>query len=148
MKWGRRRHSNKTEKWIFNRYWKRIDGRWSFTVTTKDKTYTLIPYNLQQKRTGRRISRNTNVFDLKNKETIRQVQLAKGTNFPFQKAQVWKKQKGICPGCKQFLNPENPILLDLHHIKPRKDGGSDKLNNLMLLHEHCHYESHHGKLTS
>jgi len=148
MKWGRRHHSNKTKKWIFKRYWKHIDGRWTFTVTTKDKTAKLMPYNLRQKRTGRRISRNTNIFDLKNKETIRQVQLAKSTNFSFQKTQVWKKQKGLCPGCKQFLNPKQSDILDLHHVVPRKDGGPNKLSNLILMHEHCHYESHHGKLTS
>jgi len=148
MKWGRRHHSNKTKKWIFHRYWKHIDGCWTFTETSKDKTYTLRPYNLHQKRIGRRISQKTNVFDLKNKENIRQVQLAKSTHFSFQKSQVWQKQKGLCPGCKTFLNPENPDILDLHHVIARKEGGSEKLSNLRLMHEHCHYERHHGKLTS
>jgi RNA-directed DNA polymerase len=148
MKWAQRRHSNKTKPWIFNRYWKHTNKRWTFTYTSKNKTYTLIPYKLQQKRSGRRISQNTNVFDLQNKETIRQVQLTKKNNLSFKKKQVWKKQKGLCPGCKQFLNPDNPDILDIHHVIPRKEGGPDKLSNLMLMHEHCHYESHHGKLTS
>jgi RNA-directed DNA polymerase len=29
MKWGKRHHSNKTNKWIFNRYWKRVKKRWN-----------------------------------------------------------------------------------------------------------------------
>ena len=148
IKWGLKHHSNQTKKWVFNRYWKHIDGRWTFTATYKDKTYTLMPYNLRQKRTGRRISQNTNVFDLKNKEKIRQVQLAKRTPLPFPKTQIWKKQKGLCPGCKQFLNPEQPDILDIHHVTPRTDGGSDKWSNLKLMHEHCHYESHHENLAS
>ena len=158
MKWGLKRHSNKTKKWVFTRYWKHINGRWTFTATPKDKTYTLMPYNLRQKRIGRRISQDTNVFDLKNNfshsrkapsgEKIRQVQLVKKVNLSFQKSQVWKKQKGLCPSCKQFLNPEQPGILDLHHVIPRKEGGLDKINNLLRMHEHCHYESHHGKLTS
>ena len=148
MKWGLRRHSNKTKKWVFTRYWKHINGRWTFTVTPKDKTYNLMPYNLRQKRIGRRISQTTNIFDLKNRDKIRQVQLAKRVDLSSQKSLVWKKQKGLCPSCKQFLNPEQSDILDLHHVTPRKEGGSDKLTNLLLMHEHCHYESHHGKLTS
>ena len=46
IKWGLRHHSNKTKKWVFNRYWKHIDGRWTFMGTTKDgKVYKLINYN-------------------------------------------------------------------------------------------------------
>ena len=44
--------------------------------------------------------------------------------------------------------PKNPEILDLHHIIPKKDGGPDKLTNLILLHSHCHYETHYAKLTS
>lgn len=56
MKWGQRRHGNKTKKWVFTRYWKNINGRWAFTITSEEKTYTLMPYNFRQKRTVRRIS--------------------------------------------------------------------------------------------
>lgn len=35
MKWGRKRHSNKTTKWVFNKYWKHINGRWAFSVPSK-----------------------------------------------------------------------------------------------------------------
>lgn len=46
IKWGLRHHSNKTKKWVFNRYWKHIDGRWTFMGTTKEgKVYKLINYN-------------------------------------------------------------------------------------------------------
>ena len=73
---------------------------------------------------------------------------SKKVNLPFVKSQIWIKQKGICPGCYTYLDPLKPDILDLHHVIPKKEGGTDKFNNLRLLHEHCHYESHHGKLTS
>ena len=147
IKWGLRRHGNKTLKWVFNRYWKHVNGRWTFTGTTKEDTpYTLLNYNLRQKKIRTRISYSTNVFDLKNKTKIRQVQLAKINNLPDQKGLAWKKQRGICPGCNQLMDPTNSNILDLHHVVPRKDGGSDKLCNLLLMHEHCHYESHSNKL--
>ena len=149
MKWGKRRHSNKTDKWIFNRYWTRINKRWTFTVTSDDGTiYTLNHYDLRQKRIGIRISKDTNIFNLKNKNKIRQVIKLKKANLSFVKNEIWKKQKGICPSCNYFLDPKQPEYLDLHHVIPKKDGGSDKFNNLKLLHEHCHYESHYAKLAS
>ena len=148
LKWGHRHHSNKTGKWIFNRYWKRHKKRWTFTVENKDKTYKLIHYDFRQKRIGTRISSQTNVFDLNNKKKIRQVLKSKKVNLSFVKSQIWNKQKGICPVCNTYLDPNNPKILDLHHVIPKKEGGSDKFNNLRLLHEHCHYVSHHGKLTS
>jgi RNA-directed DNA polymerase len=146
MKWGLRRHSNKTKKWVFNRYWKHLNGSWTFTETTKENTeYTLQKYDLRQKKIHTRINQTTNVFDLKNKVKIRQVQLAKTNDLPHKKELVWKKQKGVCPGCKQHMDPAESHILDLHHVLPRKEGGSDKLTNLLLMHEHCHYESHTNK---
>jgi RNA-directed DNA polymerase len=148
MKWGRRRHSNKTKKWIFNRYWKSTNERLTFNVTKNGKKYVLLPYNLRQIRSIPRISIHSNIFDQKHKEDIRQVLTKKANSLSTRKYCVWIRQKGICPCCQQFLDPKQPGILDLHHIKPRIFGGSDKLNNLALMHEHCHYESHHGKLTS
>lgn len=85
MKWGLRRHSNKTKKWVFTRYWKHKKGRWTFTYTSKGVTKNLTHYNFQQKRTGSRISSSINTFDMKNRANIRQMQLKKDTNVPFQK---------------------------------------------------------------
>ena len=48
MKWGRKKHSNKTKKWIYQRYWKDIDGRKTFHSTSQDITYTLKKYDLKR----------------------------------------------------------------------------------------------------
>nr|YP_009367469.1 putative reverse transcriptase and intron maturase [Sarcinofilum mucosum]ARK14457.1 putative reverse transcriptase and intron maturase [Sarcinofilum mucosum] len=57
IKWGLRRHSNKTKKWVFNRYWKHVNGSWTFTGTTKENTeYSLQKYDLRQKKIATRIS--------------------------------------------------------------------------------------------
>lgn len=149
MKWGQRRHGNKTKKWIFNKYWKHVNGRWTFTGTTNNNnTYTLMNYDLGQKRIRTRISSTINVFDLKNQAKIHQVQLVKSNDLPSKKALVWKKQHGICPGCNQAMDPIQSNILDLHHVIPRKSGGLNKLSNLILMHEHCHYELHTNNLLS
>ena len=63
IKWGLRRHSNKTKKWVFNKYWKHIDGRWTFTVTSKQgRVYELMSYNFRQKQnTGCNNSNNKGI---------------------------------------------------------------------------------------
>jgi RNA-directed DNA polymerase len=63
MKWGRRRHSNKSSKWIFNNYWKHSDGRWTFYTTYgQNKSTTLLPYNHAQKKIRTRLSYKVNIF--------------------------------------------------------------------------------------
>lgn len=148
MKWGQRRHSNKTTKWIFNRYWKHLNGRWTFSTSgSDDQIYKQISYDLRHKKIRFRISAATNVFDLKNKAKICQVQLAKTNDLPHTKSRIWKKQKGLCPGCKQHMDPNDSHILDLYHKILRKEGGAaqDKRTNLLLMHEPCHYESHTNK---
>ena len=52
------------------------------------------------------------------------------------RSQLLKKQKGICPVCNgKLLGWED---MEVHHVTPRKRGGSDKLKNLRLLHKTCH----------
>jgi len=149
MKWGLKRHSNKTTKWVFNNYWKHSDGRWTFhTPRTQEKSTTLLPYNHAQKKIRTRLSHKVNVFDLNNKDLICKKQLAKKVYLTYKKEIVMRKQKALCPVCNQYLNPYQPDILDLHHVIPRKNGGSDKLDNLKLLHEHCHYESHTNSIAS
>ena len=100
LKWGVRRHGSKTRKWIFNKYWKHTNGRWTFSVTTgrgrDEKVYTLIPYKLKQKRIKTRISAGTNVFDKANKPKLQKVALIKSTNLTGKKDKIWKQQKGLC----------------------------------------------------
>ncbi|NER39935.1 MAG: HNH endonuclease [Oscillatoria sp. SIO1A7] len=47
-----------------------------------------------------------------------------------------KKQKGKCNQCGHYFMPED--LIEVDHIIPRSQGGSDKYDNLQLLHRHCH----------
>nr|AOC61645.1 putative reverse transcriptase and intron maturase [Gloeotilopsis planctonica] len=85
IKWCLKRHSNKTKKWVFRHYWKRINERWTFVTSTQNESYTLIHYDLGQKRMQSKICSSLNVFDLKNKAKIRQLQLAKNQKFSYQK---------------------------------------------------------------
>jgi len=53
---------------------------------------------------------------------------------------LWRRQEGICPNCQQ------PITIDqqwaIHHIVYKANGGSDRLDNLQMLHGNCHRQIH------
>lgn len=53
------------------------------------------------------------------------------------------KQKGLCPVCEQPLL--DYTMLEVHHVKPRKLGGTDSLRNLLLLHKLCHHQITYSK---
>ena len=53
---------------------------------------------------------------------------------------VYKKQKGICPYCHQLVTDISEV--DTHHMLPVRHGGTERLNNLWLLHQDCHKSLH------
>ena len=112
----------------------------------KKPTVKLLNYGRRQIKIRVRIKNTINVFDLQNKNYLRNLQNIKETQLSYVKAKIWKRQQGFCLNCGQYLDCKQPSTIDLHHIIPKSMGGTNKLSNLMLLHEHCHYESHYGKL--
>jgi RNA-directed DNA polymerase len=53
---------------------------------------------------------------------------------------LWRKQKYLCPLCHQKITPETGW--NIHHVIERHRGGSDRLDNLVLLHPNCHRMLH------
>lgn len=73
-------------------------------------------------------------------------------------ARLWKRQRGICPLCTldligideepqtpqgwmTWLNADNKAVHVHHHVR-RRDGGSDDMTNLRLVHASCHRQHH------
>jgi len=57
---------------------------------------------------------------------------------------LMRKQKGICPCCGCPITKDDIAGQEVHahHMLPRSKGGSEKLNNLRLLHQSCHVLVH------
>lgn len=55
------------------------------------------------------------------------------------KAYVMTREKGVCQLCG---GPVAGQKVNLHHIRLRSQGGSDRADNLALLHEECHKRLH------
>ncbi|WP_407635180.1 HNH endonuclease [Thermosynechococcus vestitus] len=57
----------------------------------------------------------------------------------------------MCPVCGEPITQDTPV--ETHHSLPRHKGGTDELDNLVLIHTHCHKQVHsrscqHSRLLS
>lgn len=57
---------------------------------------------------------------------------------------IYKKYNHQCPLCKDSLH--NGEKIELHHIKPVKEGGEYSLENIQPLHQICHISITHNKV--
>jgi 5-methylcytosine-specific restriction endonuclease McrA len=53
-----------------------------------------------------------------------------------------KRYKWTCPRCAESL--QNGEKMELHHIKPVREGGLTNLSNMMPLHRFCHQQITHS----
>lgn len=64
---------------------------------------------------------------------------------PSVKAWVLENAKGICEGCSQhapFILEDGTPFLEVHHVCPLADGGSDRTINAVALCPNCHRRCH------
>jgi RNA-directed DNA polymerase len=54
--------------------------------------------------------------------------------------ELWERQEGNCPNCHQGITEESEW--HKHHIQPKSHGGSDELDNLILVCSACHSQIH------
>nr|ACY06058.1 putative reverse-transcriptase protein [Volvox carteri f. nagariensis] len=62
--------------------------------------------------------------------------IEKYSGYPPSICKLMRKQKYICPMCKTHFQTDDRLEID--HIIPKSEGGSDKYDNLQLLHKICH----------
>ncbi len=135
LRWGYRRHPNKSKTWVNKKYWHTIDrNNWRFSCV-KDDIHYVFPRHPETK-----IIRHIKVkgeASPYNGETL--YWASRRGKHPEMKASVarmLKSQKGKCNICLLNFLPEDIIETD--HIIPRKAGGDNSKDNLQLIHKHCH----------
>ena len=139
-RWACRRHPNKGNRWIKQRYFKSIKGRdWRFAV--KDKLLPLLVS--YRKREHTKIQSKANPYDPEFDDYFSK-RLAKRMDSSLEGHRklrwLWWWQEGLCPICSQKITRNTGW--ELHHIVKRSERGSDKLTNLVLLHPNCHRQHH------
>jgi RNA-directed DNA polymerase len=154
-RWCRRRHSQKSRKWVKEQYFKRMGTReWVMLGARRDSKGKTYPVCLM-KAAGVRIMRHiqirgdANPYDPEWEEYFEQRLYRRMQSTLAGRGWIcWlhREQQGRCPWCNQPLREEEDW--NLHHRVGRINGGEDNLDNLLLLHANCHRQLHsQGKET-
>ena len=134
-RWAKRRHPNKSGKWIANKYWHTIGGNnWEFAVKMDDKFIKLHRHPETPIVRHIKVKGNASPF---NGDWV--YWSSRMTNHPEANKRVatlLKMQKGKCPECGHYFRDDD--VMEVDHILPISKGGKDEYKNLQLLHRHCH----------
>lgn len=131
-RWARRRHPNKSWKWVSRKYWRtRNNRKWNFDSPDGRQLYrhseTLIQRHIK-------VQGDRSPYDgdwvYWAKRHGRYPSLSKRV------ARLLQKQGGKCASCGLYFKMEDVIEVD--HIIPLSRKGNDVMNNCQLLHRHCH----------
>ncbi len=134
-KWACRRHNNKGLKWVKEKYFRKNGTRnWVFMTEVKDKTYTLKQHSDTKIVRHVKVKGTKHIFDGDTTYWVKRGQKDPTLSTRVQK--LLKSQDGKCKWCNLEFSCED--IMEVDHIKPKKEGGKDMYANLQLLHGHCH----------
>ena len=143
--WAKRRHPCKPGRWIKEKYFKSVKNRnWVFSGETTDgRELQLVRAADVAIKRYIKIRGDANPYDPEDEcyfdQRLRMKWLM-GEKGVGKFRRLWLQQEGICPLCHRKLTDKAEC--ELHHIVRRVDGGSDNLDNLILLHPNCHQQVH------
>ena len=139
-RWACRRHTQKGLKCIKDRYFIKDGTRnWAFFVPDKGKTYTLKQHSDTKIERHVKVKGTKHIFD---GDTVYWASLCqKDPTMNIRVRKLLKLQKGICNWCNHHFRCDD--VMEVDHVKPRKEGGKDVYANLQLLHGHCHETKTH-----
>jgi RNA-directed DNA polymerase len=139
--WCRRRHPNKPKSWIRARYWTRREGK-NWVFASKERQLV--------KASDTRIERHIktpnalNPFVPTDRRELDELRKRRTKRTLFGKVkELWERQDGICPNCHQGITEESDW--NIHHIQSKAQGGSNELNNLIMVHSACHRQIHNPR---
>jgi RNA-directed DNA polymerase len=152
-RWCRRRHDQKSARWVKERYFtEQGQRRWVFTGSIRDHKGK--PHEATLREAAKvsiqrhaKIRGAANPYDpawelyFEDRLTRKMQSTLDGRGTI---GYLWKAQAGRCPQCGQPLTEESGW--HLHHRRWRVHGGDDSILNLELLHANCHRQTHSAKL--
>lgn len=147
-RWARTRHPQKSKHWCAHRYFRHPRHKWHFC--------TYLPGEAGQQRclqlfhtASLSVKRHVKVRNLANPydpawrvyfERRQEQQMANDVRLKPQLVRLWQEQQGLCLLCQQRIDRETGW--NKHHIVWLAHGGSDTLDNSVLLHPNCHRQLH------
>ncbi len=134
FRWGKRRHPNKSGKWIASRYFGEQDGhQWIFKDKASGKSLIKVSQAIKQQR-HIKVKGDANPFDSEWQQYFqsREIKL-KMRSVNSYIGKVLKRQNGLCPVCRQVMELED----DLHLLHLDGDDTNNRMKNALLLHSNC-----------
>jgi RNA-directed DNA polymerase len=136
----KRRHPRKSGGWRTQKYWGQTLGRqdrWVFQDKERHGTLRKFAWT---KITRHRLVPTTYAPDDPTLQDYWRRRRSRAQAIAGRPGLLARRQQGLCPVCHQGL--ENGEELHMHHLLPKKHGGSDDLANLRLIHHTCHRQIH------
>lgn len=138
----KKRHSKKSNTWIYLKYWGNFSGLWKFFIFDYRikrfiflKSHVSLPSN--SKTSNYKIYDSLNIFNSYNVIKLSQIIFKK---FEFRYlpnyAVLYEKQKGLCFVCMKSLYLKNYKILYL------KSNNNKFLENLVLIHLYCDFTTY------
>ena len=143
--WARKRHRGRSATWVKRKYFvQRGDRLWVFRGELPNRDGRPTPIYLVQVSRLRvrrhiKIRGDANPYDPSWEPYLEQrwqAQMRDSETGTRQMRLLWRVQAGRCSVCNQKITLESGW--HVHHNSWRVYGGSDRLDNLSLLHPHCH----------
>ena len=135
LAWAKRRHPNKNNSWVVQKYWHTIgNNKWIFSTNSSEKSFKMALHSNTPIKRHVKVKGKRSIFD--GDLIYWSIRMGKHPEMPSQKAFLLKKQKGKCNYCG--LHFKYGDLIEKDHIIPKSNGGKNEIKNLQLLHRHCH----------
>ena len=136
LRWGYRRHPNKSKKWTNKKYWHTIEmNNWRFASKVRTEFFNILPDHPETKIVRHaKVKGDSSPFDGNTNYWV--TRMGRHPEVKASIARLLKKQKGKCNHCHLTFKPGDKIEKD--HIIPLQAGGHKFKDNLQLLHKHCH----------
>jgi RNA-directed DNA polymerase len=135
--WAKRRHPMKNMHWITNKYWLVDEGKgWEFAARDNGKTLRLIKH--QETAVVRHIKVKGDKSPFDGDWVYWTNRLGQLPDINRRVAWLIRRQKGNCPVCELFFTKED--LMEIHHQD--RNHRNNNIDNLLLVHRHCHDRIH------
>lgn len=139
LKWRKTKHPTWSGIDVYNKYFtKSGDRKWVFYSIEDGKKYFL--YQIRKTPILRHTlaKKNVNFYMAKDEDysSKRSFKLSKSNIWSKKAQKVGMKTKFVCKVCNTYMVPSQ--ALDIHHILPKKLGGTDSFKNVIQLHRQCH----------
>ena len=130
-RWARRRHPHRRWQWVASKYWRRAQGTWTFASS---EGIWLRRHDQTPIRRHIKVRGDASPFD--GDWRYWAIRLRRHPELYGRDAILLQQQRGRCARCGLYFREKRSWEVD--HIVPTSQGGARTLDNLQLLHPHCH----------